>query len=433
MRSAELTLPGFTHDVCSTIHALAAASPMFSPLPLAAHGLEWIRPSAPLAHPLDDGTAVLLERSPAATGDQLGPDARVYERLIQPFVAGWDHLAADLLGPWRWPAHPFLAARFGALGLRPASSLLTSAFAGPRARALFAGLASHAIMPLEHALTSAFGLLLAVLGHVTGWPIARGGSQRLADALAAHLTDLGGTIRTGAPVTTLNELPPCRAILCDVTPRQLLSLAGSRLPARYQRSLQRYRYGPGVFKIDWALHQPIPWTASACARAATVHVGGGWEEIAAAEREVWAGRHPQRPFVLLAQPSLFDATRAPAGHHTAWAYCHVPNGSTVDMARRIEAQVERFAPGFQEVIMARSTRSTAQLEAYNANYVGGDINGGVQDWRQLWTRPVARRVPYATPVRGLYLCSSSTPPGGGVHGLCGYHAARAALNALFIG
>lgn len=428
VRSAELTLPGFVHDVCSAIHPLGVGSPFFRSLPLKEHGLEWVFPSAPLAHPLADGTAALLERSVEETAATLGPDAAAYRRLMTPMVADWERLAASILGPLRWPRYPLALVRFGLQALLPASMLTKKVFKGERARAIFAGTAAHSMMPLEWPATAAFGLVLTTCAHVIGWPMARGGSQAIVDAMASYLRSLGGEIITSAPVTSLADLPPARAVLFDVTPRQLLRIAGDRLPAYYRRQLRRFRYNPGVFKIDWALSGPIPWQAPAVARAATIHLGGTMPEIAAAERAVWQGKHPERPFVLVAQQSLFDSTRAPHGQHTGWAYCHVPHGSTVDMTDRIEAQMERFAPGFRARVLARHTRTAAAIEQYNPNYVGGDINGGVQDLRQLFTRPVPRLNPYMTPVRGIYICSSSTPPGGGVHGMCGYFAARAALN-----
>jgi len=430
-RSAELTLPGFVHDVCSAIHPLGLGSPFFKTLPLGDHGLEWIHPPAPVAHPLDDGTAVVIERSVEETAAGLGPDAAAYRRLMGPLSAEWDALAPELLAPLHLPRHPLAMARFGLMAVRSASGFAQARFRGERARAVFAGIAGHSILPLERTATAAIGLVLGALTHAVGWPLPRGGSRRIADALAAHLRSLGGEIRTGSPVESLDALPPARAVLCDVTPRQLLKLAGDRLRGRYRRGLERYRYGPAAFKLDFALSGPIPWKAAECARAATVHLGGTMDEIAASEAAVGRGEHPDRPFVLLVQPSLFDASRAPAGRHTAWAYCHVPNGSTFDMRARIEAQIERFAPGFGDLVLARSVLTPARLQELNANYVGGDINGGAQDLGQMFTRPVARIVPYSTPVRGLYICSSSTPPGGGVHGMCGYHAARAALRALF--
>lgn len=427
--SAELTLPGFIHDLGSAVFPLALGSPFFRTLPLAGYGLQWIQPPAPLAHPFDDGTAALLERSLQATAAQLGRDGAAYEWLMALPARHWAQLAPAILGPLRLPRHPLLLARFGLRAIWPLGPLARTLCRGPRARGLLAGLSAHANLPLEWPLTAAFGLVLGALGHAVGWPIPRGGAQRIADALAAYLRALGGEIVTGQQVERLEDLPAAHAVLCDVTPRQLLRLAGTRLPRGYRRALARYRHGPGVFKVDWALDGPIPWAAPACARAGTVHLGGTLDEIAAAERASWQEAHSDRPFVLLAQPSLFDPTRAPAGRQTAWAYCHVPNGSTIDMTARIEDQVERFAPGFRARILARSAMGPAELEAYDANLVGGDITGGVVDMRQLFTRPTVSLTPYATPLPGLYLCSSSTPPGPGVHGLCGYHAARAALRA----
>jgi phytoene dehydrogenase-like protein len=427
-RSAELTLSGFVHDTCSTVQSLALASPFLSALPLADHGVELVHPAAPLAHPLDDGTAVLLERSVGETAAGLGPDERAYRRLLEPLVRDAHPLFGSLLGPLRPPRHPLVMARFAASGTRSAAGLLRSRFDGERARALLAGCCAHSMLALEAPVSAAFGIVLAVSGHAVGWPVARGGSQQLADALAAHLRSLGGSVETEHMVTSLDELPVGRAaVLLDVTPRQLIELAGDRLPGGYRRRLRRYRYGPGVFKVDWALDGPIPWTAPEAARAGTLHLGGTLDEVASSERAVSEGEHPERPFVLLVQASRFDPSRAPAGRHTAWAYCHVPNGSTRDMTAAIEAQVERFAPGFRDLIAARAVMDTAAVQQRNPNYVGGDINGGLQDVRQLFTRPVARANPYSTPLPGVYLCSSSTPPGGGVHGMSGYWAARAAL------
>lgn len=431
VRSAELTLPGFVHDICSAVHPLGVASPFFRALPLADYGLEWIHPLAPLAHPLDNGAAAVLERSIEATGATLGRDAGAYRRLMAPLVANWDRLVGDLLGPLPLPPrYPLTLARFGLRALWPAQALARTVFKRDPARALFAGMAAHSMLPLAAPLTAAFGAVLGAAGHAVGWPFARGGSQRIADALAAHLRALGGEIITGVRITSIEELPPARTLLFDTSPDQLACIAGERLPRGYRRALARYRYGPAAFKVDWALDGPIPWKAAACARAGTVHVGGTLEEIAAGEAAVWRGEHPERPFVLVVQPSLFDPTRAPEGKHTAWAYCHVPNGSTFDMAERIEAQIERFAPGFRARILARSVMTPAMLQAHNANYVGGHVVGGVQDWRQQYFRPVARLNPYSTPATGIYICSASTPPGGGVHGMCGYHAARAALKEL---
>lgn len=431
IRSEALTLPGFTHDLFSAIHPLGNGSPFFRTLPLAEHGLEWIHPPIALAHPLDDGTAPLLERSIPATARTLGPDAGAYRRLFEPLAAGWSQLAGDALGPLHLPDHPVLLARFGLRALQSARGLANRTFDGGPARALFAGVAAHAAVPLNRAATAAFGLVLMAAGHAVGWPIPRGGSGSIARALSSYLRSLGGTVETGAHVRTVADLPPARSVFFDVTPRQLLGILGERLPSRYRRQLQGFRYGPGVFKVDWALREPIPWKSPACTRAGTIHLGGTQEEIAHSELQSWRGQPPTNPYVLLAQPSLFDATRAPAGRHTAWAYCHVPNGCTVDMSARIEAQVNRFAPGFPELILARSTMGPAELERRNPNLVGGDINGGAAVLGQLFFRPVLRLSPYSLPIRGYYLCSASTPPGGGVHGLCGYHAAQAALRDGF--
>ena len=431
LRSAELTLPGFVHDICSAIHPLGVASPFFRELPLARYGLDWIYPPTPAAHPFDDGTVALLERSIRATTETLGPDAAAYRRMMQPLVDNWERLLGDLLGPLPFPPrHPVTLARFGLKALWPAHRLAEAAFQGERARALFAGLAAHAMLPLEQPASAAFGLVMGTVAHAVGWPLVRGGSQVFAEALCAHLCSLGGEIITNRRIESIDQLPPSRAVLFDVTPRQLLRIAGGRFPAGYQKALARYRYGPGVFKVDWALDGPIPWKATECSRAATVHLGATLSEIAASERAVWQGKLPERPYVIVVQQSLFDPARAPEGKHTGWAYCHVPNGSDLNMTDRIEAQVERFAPGFRERILARSIMPPAAMERHNANYIGGDINGGIQDLRQLYARPAARWSPYSTPARNLYICSSSTPPGGGVHGMCGYHAAQAALRSL---
>ncbi len=427
-RSAQLTLPGFVHDICSAVHPLGIGSPFFRALPLAEHGLEWIQPDAPLAHPFDDGTALILARSLHSTAANLGSDQHAYTRLLEPLVTHWDGLDAELLGPPRFPRHPLLLARFGLSGLRSARNLAEKRFREARARALFAGLAAHSMLPLEHWASAAFGLVLGITGHALGWPIPRGGAQKIADALASYLRSLGADIVLNRKITTLKELPRSRAILCDLTPRQVLAVAGERLPSGFRRKLQRYRYGMGAFKVDWALAAAVPWKAPACARAATVHLGATLEEIAASERAAWHGAPNERPFVLLAQPSLFDTTRAPEGKHTLWGYCHVAHGSTENMLLKIETQIERFAPGFRDLVLERHILPPAALEKHNANLVGGDINGGVADLRQLFFRPTARL--YGTPVRGLYICSSSTPPGGGVHGMCGYFAARRALKEV---
>jgi phytoene dehydrogenase-like protein len=418
-RSAELTLPGFVHDTCSTVHSLALASPLLRGLPF-----DLVHPEVPLAHPLDDGTAVLLHRSVEETAAGLGVDERAYARALGPLVREARPLFEQVLGPPRPPRHPLLLARFARDGLRPAGR---SRFRGERARALLAGVSAHSMLPLSAPASAAFGLVLAIGAHAVGWPVARGGSQQIADALADEVRRLGGTVETGRRVGSLAELGDASPVLLDVTPRGLLALAGDRLPGLYRRRLDRFRYGPGVFKLDWALDGPIPWAAPEVARAGTVHLGGTLGELAASEAAVNRGEHAERPFVLLVQASLFDPTRAPAGRHSAWAYCHVPHGSTRDMTAEIEGQVERFAPGFTRLIAARSKMDSAEVQRRNPNYVGGDINGGAQDLRQLFTRPVARANPYTTPLPGVFLCSSSTPPGGGVHGMCGYWAARAAL------
>ncbi|MGH7551466.1 MAG: phytoene desaturase family protein [Longimicrobiales bacterium] len=426
LRSGELTLPGFIHDVCSAVHPLGVASPFFRTLPLEDHGLAWIQPEAPAAHVLDDRT-VLLERSLSETARMLEGDGPRYRRLVEPIVGKWEELLPELLAPLHWPRDPFAIARFGLDALRSARALAHASFETEAARALFAGLAGHSVQPLERPVTSAVALLLGAAGHAVGWPLPRGGSRTLANALARYLESLGGIIESGRWIHSLDELPGARVVLLDLTPRQVIRLAGDRLPPRYRRALERYRYNPGSFKVDWALSAPIPWRDKACARAGTVHVGGTLEEVAAAERAPWMGSVAERPFVLLAQPSLFDETRAPPGRHTAWAYCHVPRGSTIDMTAAIESQIERFAPGFRDRILERSVMSPAALERHNPNLVGGDVNGGTQDLRQLFFRPVVSLKPYRTPLRGLYLCSASTPPGGGVHGMCGYHAASLAL------
>lgn len=431
-RSAELTLPGFIHDLCSAIHPLGAGSPFFRELPLEKYGLEWIHPEIPLAHPLEGGQAAVLLRALEATAQSLGADAPAYASLMAPLAAHWDTLGPEVLRPMlHWPKHGLRLARFGWLALHSASSLARKRFKDEPARALFAGLAAHSFLPLEAPGSSAFGLVLGTLGHVVGWPLPRGGSQAITQALAAHLRALGGELAAHSSVTSVDQLPLARAVLLDVTPRQLLRLAGHKLPVSYRRRLESYRYGPGVFKLDYALASPIPWLAPQCRKAGTVHLGGTFSEISAGEREVASGQPASRPFILIAQPSLVDATRAPKDKHTAWAYCHVPNGSSFDMTQRIESQIERFAPGFRECILARHASNCRELELKNANLVGGDINGGAADLRQLVARPTFHPEPYRTAVPGLYLCSSSTPPGGGVHGMCGFHAAECAIRDVF--
>jgi len=429
MRTLELTLPGFRHDLCATVHPLAAGSPFMRALPLAGRGAELAHSAACLAHPLDDGSAVLLRRSPEETAAGLGEDGDAYRRLFAPLAARWGDLAGEILRPFRIPRRPLLMASFGWSALRSARGLARARFRGEPARALLAGLAAHSCLPLENAASASFALVLGAAAHAVGWPVVRGGSVRLAGALRAHLESLGGAVAVDAPVRALDELRGASAVLCDVTPRQLLALAPD-LPEGYRRRLARFRYGPGVFKMDWALDAPVPWKAADCALAATVHLGGTLEEIAASERAAWTGSVSERPFVILVQPTLVDPSRAPEGKHTLWAYCHVPNGSEQDMTARIEAQIERFAPGFRDRILARAAHGPAALARHNENLVGGDINGGAANLLQLVARPTWR-APYTTPRRNLYLCSASTPPGGGVHGMCGHLAARTALHRTF--
>jgi phytoene dehydrogenase-like protein len=425
-RTAELTLPGFRHDICSAIHPMAILSPFFRSLPLE---VQWVEPRFAIAHPMDDGTAAILERSIEATSARLGQDARAYRELIAPLAN--EALFEEILRPIRpFTRHPLLMARFGFQAIRSALAV-AKRFREDSTRGLFAGCAAHSIVPLDSTASASFGLVFALSGHLTGWPFPKGGSQAIADALAKLLGSLGGRIQLSTPVRSMRDVPASRAVIFDVTPRQLAAIAGDALPSGYVQRLQRFRYGPGVFKVDWALDGPIPWRAAECAGAATVHVGGTFEEIARHEAEIWRGENSQRPFVLLAQQTLFDPTRAPAGKHTAWAYCHVPNGSTEDMTERIEQQVERFAPGFRARVLGRHTINTAQLEAYNANLVGGDIGGGAYTFLQLVARPFPKLNPYATPNPRIFIGSSSTPPGGGVHGLCGHWAARSALARLF--
>ena len=426
-RTLELTLPGFRHDFGSAVHPLAAGSPFFSTLPLANHGLEWIHSPSALAHPLDDGTAVLLDRDFAKMQETLVRDARAWRRLMEPFARNWKALAPEVLAPIHFlTPHPFLLARFGLAGLPPANKVANFCFRDGRAKALFAGLAAHSFLSLDEPLSAAFGTLLGAAAHAVGWPIPRGGAQAITNALIAHLESLGGRVHTSSKIEKLSDAPDLT--LCDVTPRQLLRLSDAKLSDAFRSKLERFRYGMAVFKVDYALSNPIPWKAPDCLRAATVHLGGTAEEITASESAVRRGDHAERPFVLLAQPSLFDPSRAPAGKHTAWAYCHVPHGSTVDMVARIENQIERFAPGFRDCVLARHVLSPAALESMDANLIGGDINGGAMDAGQFLFRPTARH--YATTSRKLYLCSSSTPPGGGVHGMCGCHAAKLALSRM---
>lgn len=430
MRSAEFTLPGFIHDICSAIHPLAAGSPYFQTLPLSEHHLEYIYPEIAAAHPFDNGKAAVLKQSLDDTASLLGYDAMAYKKLMRPVVKDWPSIAADVLGPLHFPKHPVAMAKFGLTALGSASSV-ASCFKTEEAKGLFAGMGAHAMIPLTKLSSAAAGLVLMANGHLKGWPLPKGGTQKLANALASYFTSLGGSIETNTYITSLDQLPSSYAILFDITPRQLLKIAGHKLSNIYKWQLERYRYGMGVFKVDWALDGPIPFTAEECHRTGTVHIGNTFAEIAASEQQTWDGKIPEKPFVLLAQQSLFDSTRAPKGKHTAWAYCHVPNGSTVDMTETIEKQIERFAPGFRERILAKHTMSPAQMEEYDSNYIGGDINGGVIDLGQLFMRPALRWSPYKTSAKGLYLCSASTPPGGGVHGMCGYYAAKRVLGDVF--
>jgi len=433
-RSAELTLPGFVHDLCSAVHPLAAGSPFFKTLPLDRFGLTWIQPEIALAHPLDDGTAACLHRDVDLTAAQLNTDGPAYVRLFKSLSRDWEKLAAEFLQPMlHLPRHPIALARFGIPAVCPAALFAKFLFKYEPARALFAGIAAHSFLPLHAPVSSAFALVLGMAGHAVGWPIPRGGSQAITNSLAAYLRELGGEIATGHRVERLTDLPKSRAVLLDISPWNFLRIAGERLPTWYRRRLRRFRHAPGIFKIDYALNSPIPWKTEACKHAGTIHLGGGLDEIAQAEREVARGKIPDRPFVLVAQQSLFDETRAPHHQHTLWAYCHVPFDCKIDMSTRIESQIERFAPGFRDCILARHSMGAVDLEKSNANLAGGDINGGAANFRQLIARPILSATPYRTPLRGVYLCSASTPPGGGVHGMCGYHAARAALRDLFRG
>ena len=425
-RSEDLTLPGFTHDICSAVHPLAISSPFFRKLNL---DWEFIEPPAAVAHPFEDGTAVLLKRSVEATSLQLGRDAGRYQKLMEPLVRNWHKLSRDILGPPRIPRHPVILARFGVHAIRSAEGLVKSQFKELRTRAFFAGLAAHSSIAHDQLGTAAFGLVLGTLGHAAGWPIPRGGAQAIADALCAHFIDLGGEIITSSPVGSMDDLPHSQCVLFDVTPRQLLQILGEKLPTRFRAKLTKYRYGPGAFKMDWALDSPVPWLVPDCNQAATVHLGGSFEEILESEKAAWRGQPNNKPFVLVCQPSLFDSTRGPAGRHTLWAYCHVPQASNRDVSEQIEDQIERFAPGFRKLVLARSVMSPIDLENHNPNLVGGDINGGAQILKQMFTRPTLHT--YRTPLDNVYICSSSTPPGGGVHGMCGYHAARVALHKSF--
>jgi phytoene dehydrogenase-like protein len=430
MRTAELTLPGFKHDVCSAVHPMAVASPFFKTLPLQQQGLEFIYPEFSTAHPFDDGTAAVLAKSIAETASLLKEDEEAYLNLFRPIVNNWSKIDEDLLAPLHFPKHPLLLAQFGLKALQPALSLAKQ-FKTKEAKGLWAGMTSHAVLPLSSLSTSAIGLVLTAVGHTQGWPIPKGGSQSLADALAAHFLALGGKIQINTPVASLDQLPSAKAVLFDVSPHQLLDIAGYKFSGLYKWQLERYRFGMGVFKVDWALDASVPFTAEECQRASTVHIGNTLEEIALAEQQTANGKHVDKPFVMFSQPSLFDDTRAPQGKHTAWAYCHVPNGSGEDRTEAIEKQIERFAPGFRERIIGRHVMNTQDMQTYNPNYIGGDVNGGSIDITQLFTRPALRASPYRTSKKGLYICSASTPPGGGVHGMSGFHAAEQALKDIF--
>ena len=430
MRTKEMMQTGVRHDICSAIHPMAASSPFMSKLPLGDFGLEWITPEYAVAHPMDSGKAAIMQTDIRATAEELGVDSEEYQKIMRPIAENWEALTNDFLGPLTIPSHPILMARFGLQAIQSAERLQRK-FKTPEAKALFAGLAAHSILPLDAPVTAAIGLVLGAAGHSVGWPLPKGGSQSIADAMAAYFKSLGGEIETGFEVTSLKQLPPNRCVLFDLTPRQVVEIAGDQFPNHYIKRLEKFRYGAGVFKIDYVLSEPVPWTDSRCQKAGTVHLGGTFEEIAESEKQMSIGKHPEKPYVLIAQQSLFDDTRTPDSRHTLWAYCHVPNGSERDMTKEIEDQIERFAPGFRDVILDKHTMNTSQFEEYNANYFGGDINGGSQDIWQLFTRPVHLINPYATPAEGIYICSSSTPPGGGVHGMCGYHAAMLALKKEF--
>lgn len=430
LRTKQLTLPGYVHDVCSAIHPMALASPFFRSLPLGDHGLELIFPAVAAAHPLDKGEAGVLYQDWSATLAGLGADARPYKRLIASVVKHWDNLATDTMGPLRFPAKPIQLASFGLNALQPAS-WLAKRFATEQGKALWGGMAAHGIQPLSNMSTSAIGIVLLAVGHRHGWPIPKGGSQAIADALLSYFVSLGGEVQTDHWVDDLEALPAHEVLLLDLTPKQLLALKGITWADSYKKQLSRFKQGMGVFKIDWALSDPTPFKDATTRQAGTVHLGNTFAEIAENERKTAAGQHVANPFVLFSQPSLLDASRAPDGKHVGWAYCHVPNGSTVDMTAAIENQVERFAPGFKDTILAKHTFNTAQLQAYNPNYVGGDINGGLMNLAQLYTRPSLSLTPYRTSAKNVYICSSSTPPGGGVHGMCGFHAAKTALHDHF--
>jgi len=430
MRSAEITLPGFTHDICSAVHPMGADSPFFRSLPLADYGLKFLYPEIPLAHPFEDGTALALIPSLQEMADSLGEDAQAYLKLMQPLVNSWEGIQNDVLSPLHFPKHPMDMAAFGWRALSSASRL-SKRFKSEKTRTFWGGLSLHSQLPFDWMASSAIGLVLLTVGHKRGWPVAEGGSQSIANALVSLFISLGGKIELNYTVTSLDQLPSSRAVLLDVTPVQLLEIAGRRLSPVYRRQLKKFRYGMGVFKIDWALAEQIPFKSELSKNAGTIHLGGSFKEMEAAEMDAWSGRLTKRPGIILAQQSIVDPGRAPIGKHTGWAYCHVPRGSVADLTDTIEDQVERFAPGFRERILARHTINTEELEEQNANYHGGDIGGGANNLSQLFTRPALRSAPYRSSAKGIYLCSSSTPPGGGVHGMCGYNAAKRVLKDLF--
>ena len=427
LRSCESTLPGFVHDICSAVHPLAYASPLFRMLPLRKYGLEWVRPDIPMSHPLSNGKAVTLYRSMKETCEELGQDRGAYENIIKPLLDQWEPLLNNVLGPLRIPSNPLLMGKFGWFGLQSAASFVKKYFADEPARALISGLAAHSMMDLNFRGSAAFGLILGLLGHKVGWPFPKGGSEKLAEALIAYLKSMNVEIVTDQSIRSMNQLPPGRAVFFDITPRQLLEISGTNLPESYREKLRGYKYGMGVCKVDWALSEPIPFTNENCRRAGTLHIGGFHEDIIQSEKLIWNHVDPDRPFVILAQHTVADPTRAPEGKHTGWAYCHVPAGSDKSRKEAIENQIERFAPGFKDTILSSNVMTAKGFSEYNPNYIGGDINGGVQDIKQLFLRPIAKWDPYQTGNPGLYLCSSSTPPGGGVHGMCGYNAAQSFL------
>ena len=431
LRSAALTLPSYMHDICSAVHPFAVFSPFLQSLPLKEHGLEFLYPPIAAAHPFDDGSAAVLTHSIEETAASLGPDASAYRRILQPLLNNWQEIAPFILQPFSFPSHPFALAKFGLYGMQSAAHLAKKHFHSMHARGLIAGMAAHSVQPLTNMATAAIALVFLLLGHTSGWPIPKGGSQKIADALASYFISLGGKIETNFMVSSLDQLPSASALLLDVTPKQLLQIAGHKLSSFYKWQMKKFRYGAGVFKIDWALDAPIPFSAPECRRASTIHVGNTLEEITNAEEMIWYGKNSRHPFILLTQPSVFDDSRAPQGKHVAWAYCHAPSGSIENMTEAIENQVERFAPGFRQCILEKHVMNAEEMEMYNPNYIGGDIGGGVQDISQLFTRPALRFSPYRTSAKGIYLCSSSTPPGGGVHGMCGYHAAKKALHDIF--